>query len=643
MKSSLTIVSFLFLIFATACTFSLAADVTPPPGYQPPPPQSLETTPVASSVYPPVPPNPADGGPIYAEKCAPCHGVTGLGNGPRASQLPNPVAPLGSPEVARAATPGEWYTTVTNGNLEKFMPPFDSLTERQRWDVVAYALGLSTSPAELAEAAGLYQENCASCHGQTGKGDGPKAASLASPVADFSSLSYMANISTNDLYDLISAGKAPDMPAFEGQLSEAERWSLSDYIRSLSFSTQSESASEEAVNPTSQSEQAQAQTTPAATAIPTDASGQGTIQGKVTLASSENTPENLEIALHAFEDATLVYSDTTQIKADGTYSFNNIEMPPGRVFITTTEFQDMIYRSDRGEVSPGVTTLDLPIQIYESTTDTTNISVDRLHLFLENVGEDILRVSELYIISNTDTKTLVASAPGQPVIEYDLPEGATNLQFQDGLTTERFVSTEDGFGDLLPIVPGVANYQLLYSYDLPYNRKLDYSQVMNLPVKAVLVAIPEDGIKVKGPGLVDGGTVEAQDGNFHIYNGQEINKGSSLEITIIGQAPGSTTLSGGSRTGIILGIAAFGLALLFAGLWVYSKMKSQKPDETGAEIPAEPNGKSSESSDTLMDAILALDDLYKEGKLPEEAYKERRNELKTRLKELLDREQNKTS
>ena len=100
-------------------------------------------------------------------------------------------------------------------------------------------LSLSTSPGGLAQADGLYQENCASCHGQGGKGDGPQSTSLASPIADFTNLSYLANKSTRDLYDLISTGKAPGMPAYEGQLTESERWSLSDYIRSLSYSTQS--------------------------------------------------------------------------------------------------------------------------------------------------------------------------------------------------------------------------------------------------------------------------------------------------------------------------------------------------------------------------------------------------------------------
>ena len=37
-----------------------------------------------------------------------------------------------------------------------------------------------------------------------------------------------------------------------------------------------------------------------------------------------------------------------------------------------------------------------------------------------------------------------------------------------------------------------------------------------------------------------------------------------------------------------------------------------------------------------MDAILALDDLYQEGELPEDAYLKRRAELKESLKELLE-------
>jgi hypothetical protein len=44
----------------------------------------------------------------------------------------------------------------------------------------------------------------------------------------------------------------------------------------------------------------------------------------------------------------------------------------------------------------------------------------------------------------------------------------------------------------------------------------------------------------------------------------------------------------------------------------------------------------SDSPEALMDAIIALDDLYQSGQLPESAYLERRAKLKEHLKEILE-------
>jgi hypothetical protein len=51
--------------------------------------------------------------------------------------------------------------------------------------------------------------------------------------------------------------------------------------------------------------------------------------------------------------------------------------------------------------------------------------------------------------------------------------------------------------------------------------------------------------------------------------------------------------------------------------------------EDEEDLPEASSGE--ESQEALMDAILALDDLYQEGKLPEDAYLQRRAELKARL------------
>src|SRR4030065_654876 len=127
----------------SACSFSLAADITPPPGSEIQPAQQA-TEPVASSpVYPIVPPDLENGAKLYNQECAQCHGTRGLGDGPQAAQLSVSVATLVLSDFARLYTPADWYTIVTQGNMEKFMTAFANLTDRQRWDVVAYAMSLS--------------------------------------------------------------------------------------------------------------------------------------------------------------------------------------------------------------------------------------------------------------------------------------------------------------------------------------------------------------------------------------------------------------------------------------------------------------------------------------------------------------------
>ncbi len=179
-KISLIISLILGAGLLTACNFSLAEDITPPPGSS----QAMRTPQaeapqISGPLYPLVAPNPANGQAIFSEKCAPCHGPAGLGDGPQSSGLPNPVAAIGSPELARTASPAQWYAVVTQGNMERFMPPFPSLNDRQRWDVIAYAFSLSEPPDSLEAGKALYDENCAACHGDTGKGDGPQASGLS--------------------------------------------------------------------------------------------------------------------------------------------------------------------------------------------------------------------------------------------------------------------------------------------------------------------------------------------------------------------------------------------------------------------------------------------------------------------------------
>jgi mono/diheme cytochrome c family protein len=630
MKRAIFLLACSFLL--AGCNFSLAADVTPPPGYQPPP-EAQATGPAPSGqVFPVVPPDPVQGASIYAEKCAPCHGVSGLGDGPQASSLPNPVPPLGSPEVARAATPSDWFTIVTQGNLERFMPPFRSLSDHERWDVVAYALTLSSSPENLTNGETLYQQNCAACHGEGGQGDGPQAAGM--DVPDLTNQELMAGRSANDLFQAVSQGAGEKMPAFSETLSDPERWDVVDYTRSFTFAS--------AVADATTTEQAQA--TPAVssveiTATPGISQTQtlGAVSGIVMNASGGLAPPGAAVNLHAFDQMQVVYTATTTLEEDGSYTFVDLDMPPGRAFLTTMDYDGVVYGSDLAVAEEGKTSLELPLQIYDSTTDTSALSVDRLHYFFEFVDESTLRVLELYIISNPGNKTVVATQDGEAVLSFQLPQGATNLQFEDGTLGDRYIQTPDGFGDTVPVRPGSGNYQVLYSYEMPYNRKLELSRPINLPVQAVVILVPEQSIKIKGEGIQDAGTRDIQGLQYHMYNGQAVQSGENLELTVTGKpASSSPALTTSSSSNLLIGAGVLGLVLVAAGVWLFLRNRPEPEDEPEESWPAD--SATPESAESIMDAILALDDLYQDGTLPEDAYLQRRNDLKKRLEGVMGKD-----
>ncbi len=98
-----------------------------------------------------------------------------------------------------------------------------------------------TQTPDLAHAAVLYQQNCASCHGARGHGDGPAAARLDPPPIAFTDTARADQRSALSLYEVISQGLAGTaMASYEKPLSAADRWSLAYYVGSLAYPQQAQ-------------------------------------------------------------------------------------------------------------------------------------------------------------------------------------------------------------------------------------------------------------------------------------------------------------------------------------------------------------------------------------------------------------------
>lgn len=635
--------SILFGLALSGCAVSLASDITPPPNSES---YSSQDTPVPTeSVFPIVPPDPQSGRATFDEKCTPCHGELGLGDGPQSGELPVPVPALGDILLASSVRPVEWYNMVTNGNLERYMPGFKSLDDRQRWDVVAYALSLSLSQQDISAGKLIYSDNCLSCHGDRGQG-GQDAPNWAVETGRLAQLSL-------DEIALVTSDGIGEMPGFGSSLKPDDIAAVSVYVRSLSFVSELETAEAPVEVPTAtlgsgENSSGSLEQTPIGTAEtfppPNVPDGQSTpletplienpatikVTGKVIAPDGMTLPEGLTVTLVGFDSMSQAYESQTSVKADATFEFENVEFVTGRAFLATIDYQGLTFSSDvyHSQGSAPEPVVDLSITYYETTSDLTALKASRMHMFFDFTRSGVVQVVELFILNNTGNKAIVAPSAGAGVVEYDLPEGAVNLQFQDSALGERYLQTDSGFADTSSILPGEGS-QILFAYDLPYERKLALSIPMPFPVDAAVIMVPQGTVEVSGDQLQATGTRDVQGISLDMYSASSLPGDSTLDLTISGRVSSSSAVESSSSTGLLIGGGILGLVLAGGGFWLRRQRKPLDEEPEQGEEMAE------STTDTVMDAIIALDDRYQAGDLPEDAYQARRAELKKQLQSLM--------
>ena len=102
--------------------------------------------------------------------------------------------------------------------------------------IAAFPVPLAPEAApDLARGAALYAQNCASCHGVSGGGDGPAAEGLDPPPIAFDDVARARERSVFALYQVIGQGlEGTAMPGFS-DLPAQDRWSLAYYSGSIAF------------------------------------------------------------------------------------------------------------------------------------------------------------------------------------------------------------------------------------------------------------------------------------------------------------------------------------------------------------------------------------------------------------------------
>lgn len=212
----------------------------------------------------------AAGKKLYERRCMPCHGEHGDGNGPAADVMdPKPrdftkgLFKIRTTAHNELPTDQDLYRTISRGIPGTGMPSWKPLlSEEERLNVIAYIKTFSdkfkdaqppkmipvgpeppSTPEMIKKGKELFtgKAACFTCHGMEGRGNG----ALAPVTMDaWSNPLYPRNLTkswlykggndTKDIFLRISGSlNGSPMPSFLETLSEEERWSIAQYVKSI--------------------------------------------------------------------------------------------------------------------------------------------------------------------------------------------------------------------------------------------------------------------------------------------------------------------------------------------------------------------------------------------------------------------------
>ena len=146
-------------------------------------------------------------------------------------------------EYYRSHSPYDLFNSLSN----------TTLTDLQRWDVIAHIWKSNSKSESLANGKKLYAQNCAACHGENGAGNGVFADDITRVVkqsqqsisgsnemmqkpADFTNPSRMLGASPALLQGkILRGGMGTGMPMWGSIFTEEQIWDLIAYVYSFQF------------------------------------------------------------------------------------------------------------------------------------------------------------------------------------------------------------------------------------------------------------------------------------------------------------------------------------------------------------------------------------------------------------------------
>jgi|GEM_PF-1543867 len=557
----------------------------------------LAATEQAAVTPPLVAPSLADGATHFQQYCASCH-----------TQATAAEISAGAPEHLISAgwveqtSPAEMFTLLSEGKPDEGMPAFASLSTGDRWDLVAYLLSMVSTPANQSGGALVYQNLCQSCHGSDGSGDGVQAVSQQLDLQNWPSQPLLVSYSNADLYTAIQGGH--NMGDFAAMLTKAQLWSLVTTVRSLSLSA------------------------PAANVLPQTATGQSAsdadlsqnegffiIEGKVSNGSGGDISDLKTVRLVVANGAETLQEMTAPVTQNGTFHFYLVPYHPSWTYIAEIEHDGIAYTSPRlsGQNFASADTVPLTVQIYDAITDVSVLRGERLHALLNFQTDGTIHVTESLLVNNPSSYTVSSNDTGTPLLQFKLGSDAQAVEYDEFSEDQSLKWMNGVLGDWQPILPGSV-HQVMFEYDLPFKGDQTIHFDVPVPVASAMIMVENQGREIGCGGMQFSNRTTGESPAVLIFTGTNITAGDELSLHCYDKK---------SLLSIAIGIGILVFAILVT-VWIVLTARRKSVQKMGAT-------QKNVNKNTLLDAIITLDDQYKAGTITAEVYRAKREELIRKL------------
>jgi hypothetical protein len=310
----------------------------------------------------------------------------------------------------------------------------------------------------------------------------------------------------------------------------------------------------------------------------------------------------------------------------GAFTFEEVPVSPEAAYQLVAVYADIDYISFLSSLASAEELADQELEVYETTSDPSAIRASLLHVVIEADEESqSLVVSELIVVDNSGDRTYVGEAADESqqrpeTLRFSVPSDALEVGIIDGLLVEDLITTDSGFTDTSPWVPG--SRQVAFSYSLPYEGS-DYvfRTSLDLPTDTVSILMPKGkaSLASESPFIQEETVFEGQ--AYLRARAENLEAGAPIQAILTGLPDGG---GGGNVQGAVfaaLAAAALGVVAVAA----YTIYRRSRP----AAVTVEDSNEREKAG--LLLAIAELDRQHEAGEIGDSEYRRRRAQAKERL------------